>query len=102
MLDLARMTKDELCDKQVKNTNVKVCVNISNQCWRCHSGVFWVLDVLTAGVRGPWRIINLSELRASVHSHVLVLTNATYTHTISFNEVGKHHLYAIKQRKPEV
>lgn len=87
MLIAKTINKDELCEKQMMNTNVKVCVNISNQCWRGHSGLFWVLDVLTAGVQGSRRIINLNELTASVHSHVLVLTNATYTSTISFNEV---------------
>jgi len=87
MLIAKTINKDELCAcaKQMMNTNVKVCVNKSNQCWRGHSGLFWVLGVLTAGVQGPRRIINLNELTASVHSHVF--TNDTYTSTISFNEV---------------
>jgi len=71
MLIAKTINKDELCAcaKQMMNTNVKVCVNKSNQCWRGHSGLFWVLGVLTAGVQGPRRIINLNEL----YQHLFIL-----------------------------
>lgn len=74
MLGLAGTIKDKLCERRVMNTNVKVCVNISSRCRRGHSGLFWVLDVLTAGVQGPWRIIHLSILMCSsrrCHSSII-------------------------------
>lgn len=69
MLGLAGTIKDKLCERQVMNTKVKVCVNISNR-----------LSVLGSGC-SYGRCSRALEDYSSVHSHVK-LTQMPLTQTL--------------------